>query len=188
MRTITAIAASALLIAGSGVAFAQSNGNALPGKTGPVGNSSQRIINSNSNGHGAQLYVSPAVVRQIKQGLNEAGYNAGQVNGNWDKKAETAMLHFQQAQGLEPTGHINLSSLSLLGVNVQAFAAGNRPGATGATGNGSQRTTTGSIRANGANNGTTGSIGSGNANSGANGGSPASGSGTLYNNNNNGNQ
>ena len=167
MKKQLAVIASALLAISCSAAVAQSNnagntGNASrPGKTGPIGNSTQRITQEQSQGTGAQLYISPAVVRQIKQGLNKAGYDTGKVDGNWNKQAETAMKNFQQAQGLEPTGHVNLTTLSLLGVNVQQRTAGN--GSGGASGNTGAGGTTGSIGTNGA--------------GGANGGAGAGGNG-----------
>lgn len=169
MKKITCALASVIIASGCGVAMAQSNnggGNnaTRPGDTGQIGNPSQRITNETPQGNGAQLYVSPAVVRQIKQGLNQAGYAAGDVNGTWDKKAAGAMKKFQEAQGLAPTGHINLTTLNVLGVNVQqALRGGNGNGGNGANG----AMTTGSINGNGGANGANGGAGGG---AGANGG------------------
>ncbi|HET7413207.1 MAG TPA: peptidoglycan-binding domain-containing protein [Pararhizobium sp.] len=171
MKKITCALASVIIASGCGVAMAQSNnggGNnaTRPGDTGQIGNPSQRITNGTPQGNGAQLYVSPAVVRQIKQGLNQAGYAAGDVNGTWDKKAAGAMKKFQEAQGLAPTGHINLTTLNVLGVNVQtALSGGNGNGGNGNGANGAM--TTGSINGNGGANGANGGAGGG---AGANGG------------------
>jgi hypothetical protein len=181
MKKITCALASVIIASGCGVAMAQSNnggGNnaTRPGDTGQIGNPSQRITNGTPQGNGAQLYVSPAVVRQIKQGLNQAGYAAGDVNGTWDKKAAGAMKKFQEAQGLAPTGHINLTTLNVLGVNVQtALSGGNGNGANGNGANGAM--TTGSINGNGGANGANGGANgiNGGVNGGMNGASPGGG-------------
>lgn len=82
----------------------------------PVTN--QRILQEAPAGTGGQLRVSPAVVRQIKQALNAAGYDMGQVTGNWDHHAQIGLMTYQRAQGLAPTGQINIATLRSLGVNV----------------------------------------------------------------------
>lgn len=193
MNKITCALASVIIASSCGVALAQTNngggnggnnGHATtterPGKTGPIGNPSQRIT-VQPQGQGAQLYVSPAVVRQIKQGLNQAGYSAGTVNGSWDKKAQNAMKEFQAAQGLAPTGNINLTTLNVLGVNVQTALSGrNGRGGNGNVANrngnaGNSGMTTGSVNRNGGAGG--GNGGGGGANGGAGGGAGVNGGG-----------
>lgn len=95
----------------------------------------QRILQEQPGGNGARLHVSPAVVRQIKQALNAAGYDMGQVNGNWDRHAQRGLASYQQAQGLAPTGQLNTATLRTLGVNVfQLWENGNAAGARRANG------------------------------------------------------
>lgn len=77
---------------------------------------SQRVANERTNGQGAILTISPSAVREVQQALNRLGYAAGPVNGMWDRAAANAMVHFQQAHGLEPTGDLNLSSIAALGL------------------------------------------------------------------------
>lgn len=71
-------------------------------------------------GIGAPLYVSPATVRKIQQALNQAGYQSGNLQGNWDKATSRALMNYQQAQGLEPTGNLNINTINKLvgGLNV----------------------------------------------------------------------
>lgn len=80
------------------------------------GVASQRTTNERANGQGAILTISPSAVREIQQALNRLGYAAGPVNGVWDRAAADAMIHFQQAHGLEPTGDVNLSAITALGL------------------------------------------------------------------------
>jgi len=67
-------------------------------------------------GQGAQLYLSPATVRQIQQQLNDAGFHAGNVDGNWGPESQKAIRAFQQARGLEMTGNIDFMTLKELGI------------------------------------------------------------------------
>ncbi|MDA9426026.1 hypothetical protein XH97_28480 [Bradyrhizobium sp. CCBAU 53380] len=77
---------------------------------------SQRVSNENASGAGAILTISPSAVRQVQQAMNRLGYAAGQVNGVWNQATADALLNFQQAHGLEPTGNLNLSSIAALGL------------------------------------------------------------------------
>lgn len=77
----------------------------------------QRVAQEKAAGQGAQLYASPATVREITQALNKAGYAGGNVNGNWDDETTKAARNFQQAKGLEPTGTATTELLAALGMN-----------------------------------------------------------------------
>jgi peptidoglycan hydrolase-like protein with peptidoglycan-binding domain len=48
--------------------------------------------------------------------LNRLGYSAGPEDGVWNKATGDAMLHFQQAHALEPTGNLNVTSIAALGL------------------------------------------------------------------------
>lgn len=111
-------AAAALSLAATPMAFAQQGGQTNAANNQNVNN--QRLLQEQASGSGAQLMVSPAVVRQIKQTLNEAGYNPGAVNASWNHQAQRALQNYQQAQGLEPTGNINLSTLLTMGIYRQS--------------------------------------------------------------------
>lgn len=65
---------------------------------------------------GVTVSISPAGVRVVKQALNRLGYSAGEVTGDWNRSVADALLHFQQAHGLEPTGNLNISSIAALGL------------------------------------------------------------------------
>lgn len=93
--------------AGGTVGANGTNANGMP---------SQRVGNEMASGAGAIMTIAPSGVREVQQALNRLGYAAGQVNGVWDQAAAHAMLNFQQAHGLEPTGNLNLSSIAALGL------------------------------------------------------------------------
>jgi sporulation protein YlmC with PRC-barrel domain len=59
-------------------------------------------------------------VQQIKQALNKKGYDSGKVNAQWDQNAQKALRNFQQAQGMEPTGMIDIGVVKALGVDLSA--------------------------------------------------------------------
>lgn len=115
LTTFSMAAAMSLAVAAPMAAAQQNSGQTNAARNAQVNN--QRILNEQAQ-PGAALHISPAVVRQIKQALNEAGYNLGHVNAQWGKQAQKGMRNYQQAQGLAPTGHINLATLRTLGVNV----------------------------------------------------------------------
>jgi peptidoglycan hydrolase-like protein with peptidoglycan-binding domain len=84
----------------------------------------QQLAQEEAQGQGTMLYVSPAGVRQIKQALNDQSYSAGDVNAEWNEEAMQAARNFQQAQGMEPTGVIDLGLIAALGVSQQVFSGG----------------------------------------------------------------
>ncbi len=90
------------------------------------GAASQKWTQEQASGSGAPLYISPATVRQIQQALNQAGYESGNVQGNWDARTSKALMNYQQANGLEPTGNLNISSIDKLvgGLNVDMISQG----------------------------------------------------------------
>ena len=97
-----------------------------------VGN--QRRTQEVARSKGAPLYAGPAAVRVVQQSLSSAGYDAGKVDGIWNDATQRAAQNFQQAQGLEPTGVLDVSLIDALGV-------GNRMFVTGSQGQSSQRLT-----------------------------------------------
>src|SRR4030095_3131524 len=58
----------------------------------------------------------PALVRNVQQALNDKGYNAGPVDGQYGPATEEAVRRFQQASGLPQTGGLEQSTLTALGV------------------------------------------------------------------------
>jgi len=91
------------------------------------GNTNQRVTNESAAGKGAIVTVSPSAVREVQQALNRLGYAAGTINGVWDQATANALVNFQEAHGLEPTGNLNFSSIAALGLwnNVVGDPLGN---------------------------------------------------------------
>ncbi len=58
----------------------------------------------------------PTLVRNVQQALNDKGYNAGPVDGQWGPTTQDALTRFQQAAGVAQTGAPDRSTLSALGV------------------------------------------------------------------------
>ncbi len=67
---------------------------------------------------GARLHLSANVVERIENALQRHGYNPGQIDGRWDRQARDAVRNFQQAQNLQPTGRLDLVTLSGLGLSL----------------------------------------------------------------------
>jgi len=60
---------------------------------------------------------SSSTVRAVQQALNDRGYNAGPVDGQWGATTQEAVKRFQRASGLPDTGELAPSTLSALGVS-----------------------------------------------------------------------
>ncbi|MEZ5817722.1 MAG: peptidoglycan-binding domain-containing protein [Hyphomicrobiaceae bacterium] len=106
-----------------------------PGSQQQSGQSGQRWTQETTAGPGTEIWASPATVRVVQQGLNQAGYDAGQLDGNWSRSTTQAAKAFQAANGLEPTGTLTTALLANLGMS-QWYTGRFQPSATAATGSG----------------------------------------------------
>ncbi|WP_230534417.1 peptidoglycan-binding domain-containing protein [Microvirga roseola] len=111
VRTLFALGMDDLLTGDDGTASGQGQG----------GLQGQRLAQETAQGQGTPLYVSPAAVRQVQQALNQAGYSVGNVDGQWNQETQSAARNFQQAQGLEPNGRLDVALLNALGLTNQVF-------------------------------------------------------------------
>ncbi|GJD81124.1 peptidoglycan-binding domain-containing protein [Methylobacterium gregans] len=98
----------------AGAARPQQSQAAGPGGDRQVDN--QRIAMERADSPGEPLYMNADGVRQIQQVLNQRGYAAGHLDGNWNNDTTLAATHFQQAQGLEPTGTLTTNLLASIGM------------------------------------------------------------------------
>jgi len=67
-----------------------------------------------------RIYPSPydaSTVRAAQQALNDRGYNAGPVDGQWGASTMDAVRRFQQVSGLPVTGELGRPTLNALGVS-----------------------------------------------------------------------
>lgn len=165
---IATVAAGALAFP---AAAQQQNQQSMPGQSGQhqAGQQGQQISPSS---------LSESQIRELQQALNKQGFDAGNVDGKWGPETEAALRNFQQKQGMQGDGQLNMQTVEALGLDRSQFAAGGGAtttgsGGAGATGSGGTGTqgTTGSGSGSGA-------TGSGPSGSGAS-GSGASGSGTM---------
>lgn len=78
---------------------------------------SQRIAVERTDSPGEPIWLNADGVRQIQQVLNQRGYAAGHPDGNWNNDTTIAATHFQQAQGLEPTGTLTTNLLATIGMS-----------------------------------------------------------------------
>lgn len=60
---------------------------------------------------------SAGQIRQVQQKLATMGYNPGNLDGELDAQTMEAIRNFQQAQGIQPTGQLDVQTLSALGVS-----------------------------------------------------------------------
>ena len=74
----------------------------------------------------AALSQDPQTVRQVQQALSDQGLDPGPVDGKWKTKTESALMQFQEAQGMQATGQLDQQTLASLGVS--GAAAGGQQG------------------------------------------------------------
>jgi peptidoglycan hydrolase-like protein with peptidoglycan-binding domain len=63
-----------------------------------------------------KIEVTPSVVREAQQKLNDAGYRAGNADGKIGPKTRSAIRKYQRDQSLAETGSLDESTLSHLNV------------------------------------------------------------------------
>jgi len=86
-------------------------GNEVAGKEPTVSASTS----SSSSAMPSSRYES-GLVRNVQQALNDKGYNAGPVDGQWGIVTENAVRKFQRTSGLPETGQLEKSTLNALGI------------------------------------------------------------------------
>jgi hypothetical protein len=68
-------------------------------------------------------------IREIQTALAESDSYKGQPSGKWDDASINALKHFQQVNGLNPTGKLDAHSLQKLGLGSETAGRGApRPG------------------------------------------------------------
>ena len=60
------------------------------------------------------VVISQQELRQLPRKLNNMGYDAGQVDGVWGPRTQTALRNFQQAKNLSVTGRLNEQTMDAL--------------------------------------------------------------------------
>ncbi len=68
----------------------------------------------------AQQSEQGAQARAVQADLQALGHNPGGVDGRWGRQSVQALLRFQRAEGLPPTGHADLPTVTRLRERRQA--------------------------------------------------------------------
>ena len=66
------------------------------------------------------LYVDSNTVRQVQKTLNDRGFRTGGVDGRMGPQTQAALVNFQRAEKLPPTGKLDTPTLTALGVQKAA--------------------------------------------------------------------
>jgi len=64
----------------------------------------------------ASTAYDSSTIRAVQRALNDRGYNAGPVDGQWGAETQDAVRRFQQSARLPATGELNQPTLAALGV------------------------------------------------------------------------
>jgi peptidoglycan hydrolase-like protein with peptidoglycan-binding domain len=62
------------------------------------------------------LYVDSDTVRQVQKILTDRGFRTGGVDGRMGPQTQAALVNFQRAEKLQPTGKLDRQTLAALGV------------------------------------------------------------------------
>lgn len=80
---------------------------------------------------GVTLHISPQDVQRIKYALSQMGFDPGQPDGYWRDQVAQAIAAFQQSHGLQPTGTLDLETVSTLAAVIGAARGGGLAGVQG---------------------------------------------------------
>jgi peptidoglycan hydrolase-like protein with peptidoglycan-binding domain len=62
------------------------------------------------------VYVDSQVVRQAQKTLNDRGFRTGGIDGRMGPQTQAALVNFQRAEKLSPTGKLDRQTLAALGI------------------------------------------------------------------------
>ena len=74
-------------------------------------------------------YVDAGIVRQAQKTLSDRGFRTGGIDGRMGPQTQAALVNFQRAEKLQPTGKLDSPTLKALGLQ-----AGERSASAGASG------------------------------------------------------
>lgn len=66
-------------------------------------------------------FVDSQTVRQVQKTLNDRGFRTGGVDGLMGPQTQAALVNFQRAEKLQPTGKLDRQTLAALGVHEQKY-------------------------------------------------------------------
>ena len=93
---------------------------ANPGTANPGMATDTEAANSPASDSTQGQRLSQSTVENVQQQLQQQGfYKNAKVDGRWGPQTRRAVQSFQQAKGLQATGHLDQQTLGALGVNSQ---------------------------------------------------------------------
>src|SRR5918999_2014413 len=72
------------------------------------------------------LFVDAKTVAQAQKTLNDRGYRTGGVDGKMGPQTQAALVNFQRAEKLKPTGRLDGDTLAALGIGKDGTASASR--------------------------------------------------------------
>jgi peptidoglycan hydrolase-like protein with peptidoglycan-binding domain len=121
----------------------------------PIGSSGAQLDTSRSAQLGTDdgMDLSGDEIRQVQIVLKQKNFFDGEPDGVFDARTREALILFQQRQGLQASGRIDVRTTAALGVSVRGGQQGNQgansqPSTTGQGGAQQQPSTQGQPRAN----------------------------------------
>lgn len=111
-----------MAVVGVGV-VSLSLGSVAFGQQAPDPGTQQQAPQAGGQAAGEQM-PDQQTVRKVQEKLNEEGYSVGPTDGVWGPQTQQALTQFQQAEGLEATGQLDEQTMSALGIEEEAGAAG----------------------------------------------------------------
>lgn len=89
-----------------------------PCKSCPPAKSTKKRSSSSSRSNRTRTQMAPTEdrIQEIQAALAKSGSYQGDPTGKWDDSTVEAMKHFQQSNGLAPTGKLDALSLQKLGL------------------------------------------------------------------------
>jgi peptidoglycan hydrolase-like protein with peptidoglycan-binding domain len=68
-------------------------------------------------------FVDADTVRQVQKTLNDRGYRTGGIDGRMGPQTQAALVNFQRAEKLQPTGKLDRQTLVALGIQKTGASA-----------------------------------------------------------------
>ena len=66
-------------------------------------------------------FVDSQTVRQVQKTLSDRGFRTGGIDGRMGPQTQAALVNFQRAEKLQPTGKLDRGTLAALGVHEQKY-------------------------------------------------------------------
>ncbi len=87
--------------------------------------------------------LRPEHIRAVQRSLNQKGFDAGEVDGNWNDETRSAVRNFQKSQNMKQTGALDQKTATALGVQFAQHEGGQTTGAANQQGSKSNQQGTG---------------------------------------------